>query len=150
MQDTQFKNELIDIIDEKIAESGSGLPEVTDTDEGKVLTVDSSGEWAAEMPSGNTVFVFLQLQPGSDGKLVLNSDGSGEPLSYNDIQSLISSGKQLILDITLGAASSYDITGYGLYNLYDIIYNTQTSYYIVTFTDFAFASVNADTPLVLD
>lgn len=64
MQDTQFKNQLIDI-DLK----GKTLPAVTSADEGKVLTVDSSGAWtASEVVSNYTVNISL-TNPANPGQM---------------------------------------------------------------------------------
>lgn len=56
--DMSTNTELIQEIAKVATSGGSGLPEVTDVDEGKVLTVDSSGEWAAEMPSKGYPYVY--------------------------------------------------------------------------------------------
>lgn len=47
------------------ADAPDGLPAVTDVDEGKVLTVNNSGEWVAANPSGGGVLVVTD----TDGTL---------------------------------------------------------------------------------
>lgn len=54
VSDYTIKADIINAIAQKITNGGFSLPEVTSTDNGKVLTV-VDGEWAAELPGGISV-----------------------------------------------------------------------------------------------
>lgn len=83
MQDTQFKNQLIDIDLE-----GKTLPTVTAADEGKILTVDSSGSWAAAEGSGGGGGV-IYLEP------ILSNGFYDLGISYNELLAYMQSGYML-------------------------------------------------------
>ena len=70
--DMSTNTELIQEIAGVATGGGSSLPSVTDADEGKVLTVDSSGEWAAETPSGVPVVIIYPID--SEGTIAVSGD----------------------------------------------------------------------------
>lgn len=91
--DMSTNTELIQEI-AKVAEGGggSGLPEVTEADDGRVLAVDD-GEWKA-VELNDVVYVTLDNQ--GDGYLTLGTDGTGQALSYNDVMNLCLAGKRIV------------------------------------------------------
>lgn len=116
--------ELIQEIAKVASSGGSGLPEVSDVDEGKVLTVDSSGEWAAEMPSG-----------GVSGKCTpryVNDNFVGLEESPNDINDIR----------TLGVIPFYETLEAGDYYTYYLIACMPDDY------NYTFAGVNPSTAVV--
>lgn len=92
--------------------SGGGLPEVTEDDNGDVLTV-VEGAWAKAEASGGGVEKFI---------ITLNSDGESMPTSnktFQEITSAFISGKQLFVDVSDIYGNGYDggeiiaLSGYG-------------------------------------
>ena len=68
-----------------------GLPEVTSSDEGKVLSVSSNGEWVpAEASGGNCVVIQATYNSGTD--LIVFGD-----ISQSQIYDLIKSGKFVVI-----------------------------------------------------
>lgn len=87
--------ELIQEIAKVASSGGSGLPEVSDVDEGKVLTVDSSGEWAAEMPSGGSPWdavIRLTHAANSGGDTEVNLQAEVVSGTFEDIWTKVKNG----------------------------------------------------------
>lgn len=79
----------------------SPLPEVTAADQGKVLTVDSSGDWAAAANVRSVYYAEGEI--GSSGPVVTEGD-------FEDACAAIAAGGIVVLSITAGGAASLFIS----------------------------------------
>ena len=137
MQDTQFKNELIDIDLE-----GKTLPAVTSADEGKVLAVDSSGEWAAEMPSGDKVYFCTSTE-------------SGLAETYNDLLTKLNNGISVFV---FGSWTDSDGSYHQCLMLTKLFYETGQNTYTAIFCGAStgdmvlhyYVADSDETPLIFD
>ena len=129
MQDTQFKNQLIDIDLE-----GKTLPTVTAADEGKVLTVDSSGAWtAATGGGGGSCLVIIEPTQEDDG-LYLG-------YSFADIQAALAAGSVL---------AEMKVTGNVSFNLcYLKVFGASSGTFFAEFTNgHTFSASSQTDPLI--
>lgn len=113
---------------------GSGLPEVTSEDNGKVLTV-IDGRWDKEISNG--VVVFEGIVTDSDSMIVTVS------MSYNDV---INANFSILKVIEAG--SNYSTINY--FSLRDTHFNlSENPAYTVSYGDFTFAANNPTDTLQL-
>ena len=89
----QTDAELIDKIEDIV--NASNLPEVTAADEGKVLAVNSSGEWDKADAETRTIYLDCTVDT-TNYKLTLPNS-----TTFRDLQTLIENGKDVILCGTL-------------------------------------------------
>ena len=106
LADPKIANKFMDEVEDRLValEEGGGLPEVTASDNGDVLTV-VEGVWGKATPSGggsNVVFIPTVFDAG-ESKLTAN---------YADITQALEDGKLPIL--VLGDSTN---TGYAVYNI---------------------------------
>lgn len=133
--------ELIQEIAKVAPSGGSGLPEVTDVDEGKVLTVDSSGEWAAEMPSSNSGYLgsFLGESPES------------LQITFNEIKNMVISGAIPWFTLNVGSEAEPDVDIFTLqwFGYANDVYSCKFGCYLMGDNE-DYVNVDPDEDLILD
>lgn len=103
---------------------GSDLPEVTEEDNGKVLTV-ISGEWDKAEPSGESGTVYLDVVPSQD-MTTFTVTKDGESIDCESIIDLVEEGKNVIAKVITSE------TDYSLFPFADVNEVDGTKY--VSFT----------------
>lgn len=110
------------------AASVAELPSVSDVDEGKVLTVDSSGDWIAALPTGGALIL---TETAADDTYTLSA-------TLGEIAAAAETGTVSLVDGSLQSGQMY------MDYLVSISFDDRTSHYTVTIgsTEYTAATVN--------
>lgn len=100
-------SEVITAMESVAASAASELPVVKPADEGKTLTVNSSGKWAAimpEVPEQNTVIIPCSIV---DSKVT--PDENAPVRNCDAIFNLVSSGKEVIFRVNADGSNNHEV-----------------------------------------